>query len=106
MSNADFLSRRRLLKLTLGTALAPLALVPPRTSRAADQPLLDPRSAEAKAVSYVEDASQAKDAGPGNACATCGLYQGASGSAQGGCQLFPGKQVKAAGWCSSWAPQM
>jgi hypothetical protein len=26
--------------------------------------------------------------------------------AQGPCQLFPGKQVKAAGWCTGWAPQM
>jgi len=30
----------------------------------------------------------------------------APGSAQGPCQLFAGKQVKAAGWCSAWAPQM
>ena len=28
------------------------------------------------------------------------------GSAQGPCQLFPGKLVKAAGWCTGWAPQM
>lgn len=106
MSSVDSLSRRRLLKLTLGTALVPLTLAATRPARAADQPLIDPRSAQAKAVSYVENASEAKEAGPGNTCATCGLYQGASGSSQGGCQLFPGKQVKAAGWCSSWAPQM
>src|SRR5439155_1441904 len=26
--------------------------------------------------------------------------------AQGPCQLFPGRQVKAAGWCTAWAPQL
>ncbi|TLY90372.1 MAG: High potential iron-sulfur protein, partial [Gammaproteobacteria bacterium] len=25
---------------------------------------------------------------------------------QGPCQLFPGRQVKAAGWCTAWAPQL
>jgi len=30
------------------------------------------------------------------------LYQGTAGSSQGGCELFPGKVVKAARWCMSW----
>ncbi len=106
MHNPDLLARRRVLKLTLGAAFVPLVASRPERSRAANEPLLSPGSPEAKAVNYVEEASQAKDAQPGTNCANCGLYQGASGSAQGGCQLFTGKQVKAAGWCSSWAPQM
>ena len=68
--------------------------------------LLDAGSAEAKAVQYVEDAARASGATPGSHCANCALYQGPDGSAQGPCQIFPGKAVKAAGWCSSWAPQM
>ena len=56
-------------------------------------------------MQYTEDAKSAKGA-QGNSCANCALYQGASGTTQGPCQLFPGKDVKAAGWCSSWAPQM
>ncbi|MGH8131907.1 MAG: high-potential iron-sulfur protein [Steroidobacteraceae bacterium] len=61
---------------------------------------------QAKVVRYVEDASEAKGATAGSSCANCGLYQGTSGSPQGPCQLFPGKDVKAKGWCTSWAPQM
>ena len=73
---------------------------------AAAEPLLDPASAQARAVKYVEDAARASGAAAGSRCATCALYQGPYGSTQGPCQLFPGKAVKAAGWCSSWAPQM
>jgi High potential iron-sulfur protein len=68
--------------------------------------LLDPGSAAAQAVKYVEDAARASGATPGSHCANCALYQGPDGSTQGPCQIFPGKAVKAAGWCSSWAPQM
>jgi hypothetical protein len=98
------LSRRHLLqRLVLAVSLAPLAV---SVRRAEAAPLLSPGAPEAKAVHYVEDAKTAKGAAPGNTCANCALYQGPSGSAQGPCQLFSGKDVKAAGWCSSWAAQM
>ena|SRR5262245_44663678 len=108
MKQPDSLSRRRLLRnLALGVSLGSLAVAGARRARAASvQPLLTEDSPEAKGVRYVADASKAKGASEGNTCATCGLYQGATGSAQGGCQLFPGKDVKAAGWCSSWTAQM
>ncbi len=107
MNEESSLSRRRLLqRLALGVCLAPLAAGGLRESRAASAPLLSVNSPEAKAVKYVENAKEAAGASPGSSCANCGLYQGANGSAQGPCQLFPGKEVKAAGWCSSWAPQM
>jgi len=96
-------SRRRLLKrLTLGVALAPIAALPLREAWGADAPLVSADDPTAKALKYVSDASQSKDAKPGSKCATCQLYQGAAGSAQGPCLLFPGKAVKASGWCSSW----
>jgi len=100
--------RRRLLqRLMLGVSLAPVAASGLRTVLAATSaPLLAVDAPEAKAVNYVENASNAKGAKPGSNCASCGLYQGANGSAQGPCSLFPGKDVKAAGWCSSWAPQL
>lgn len=95
--------RRRLLKrLALGVALAPIAAAPLREAWAADAPLVTADDPTAKSLKYVSDASQAKDAKPGSKCATCQLYQGAAGSTQGPCLLFPGKAVKAAGWCSSW----
>ena len=100
-------SRRHLLqRLALGVSLAPLAAGALRESRAAAAPLLSVDAPEAKAVKYVENAKDAHGASPGSSCANCGLYQGPNGSTQGPCQLFPGKEVKAAGWCSSWAPQM
>jgi len=107
MTPQPCLSRRRLLKrLALVVSLAPVAASSVRSALAADAPLLPVSAPEARAVQYVEDAREASAATPGNNCASCGLYQGAAGSAQGPCQLFPGKQVKAAGWCTAWAPQM
>lgn len=97
------LSRRRLLQnLTLGVPLLPIGAA----AVAADAPLLSPDAKEAKAVQYIEDASQAKGRAPGSTCANCGLYEGHAGAPTGPCKIFAGKTVKAAGWCSSWAPQM
>ncbi|HYX74365.1 MAG TPA: high-potential iron-sulfur protein [Steroidobacteraceae bacterium] len=97
------LARRRLLqRLALGACLLPLGL---RTTLASP-PLLAVDAPEAKALKYVEDAKNARAATPGSRCANCALYQGSEGSARGPCQLFPGKDVRAAGWCSSWAPQL
>jgi hypothetical protein len=99
-------ARRRLLeRLVLAVPLA--ALIVSRSAPAdGAAPLLDVASPQAKAVKYVEDAKEAKGATAGSSCANCALYQGAAGSKQGPCQLFPGKDVKASGWCTSWAPQM
>jgi hypothetical protein len=107
MTEHPSLSRRRLvLRLALGMALAPVAAGRWRQALAAELPLLSMSAPEARAVSYVEDAKDAKAAAPGSNCASCALYQGPDGSTQGPCQLFPGKAVKAAGWCSSWGAQM
>ena len=107
MIRTSLLSRRALLKrVAVGAALAPVAgrLVRPAFAEA---PLLAASAPEAQALKYVEDARNAPaGATPGSSCASCGLYQGASGSLQGPCQLFPGKEVKASGWCSSWIAQM
>ena len=107
----DHLSRRHLLrKLSIGIPLLPLAACKLNAALAADAPaptsLLNPDSKEAKAVKYVEDASKAQGAQPGSTCASCAVYLGHSGAPTGPCQIFPGKLVKAAGWCSSWAPQI
>jgi hypothetical protein len=97
--------RRLLCQLMLGTAFASLAVGRVAAAGAAGAPLLSPADPAAKKVKYTEDASQVKEAA-GNKCASCALYQGSYTSKQGACQIFPGKDVKAAGWCSSWAPQM
>jgi len=98
------MSRRQLLRLTtMAAAAVPLASLLSQAARAADAPLITESDPTAKAVSYVEDVSKAKAAKPGSKCANCILYQGAAASASGPCQLFPGKQVKGAGWCTAWS---
>jgi len=107
MSDLRSLARRRLLqRLALAVPLAALAAAPRARGAGAQAPLLDAASSEAQAVKYVEDASKASGATAGSSCANCALYQGAAGSKQGPCQIFPGKEVRAAGWCSSWAPEL
>ena len=96
-------SRRRLLKrVSLGVAVAPIAGAALRTAWAADLPLVADDDPTAKALKYVPDAAKASGAKPGSHCGDCKLYQGAANSSQGPCLLFPGKSVKATGWCSSW----
>jgi len=99
-------SRRRLLRnVALGVALIPIARAPLEVAAAADAPLLSADDPTAKALKYTSDASTAKDAKPGSKCANCRLYQGAAKSTEGGCSIFPGKSVKASGWCTSWTPK-
>src|SRR5580700_10629469 len=108
MTQSKHLTRRSVLtRLALGMALAPVAAAL-RQARAdgASLSLLAVDAPEEQALKYVEKAAQATGRVPDSSCANCGLYQGAAGSAQGPCQLFPGKAVRAAGWCSSWAPHM
>jgi hypothetical protein len=106
MASDDKPSRRQFVgKLLLG-ALTPLAVSRPTVSRAADLPLLSPDDPEARKVKYTENASTAKGATKDSNCGNCALYEGTYKSTQGPCQIFPGKHVKAAGWCSSWAPQI
>lgn len=107
MSDLRSPERRRLLKrLGVLVPLAAIGTAPCARGDAAAAPLLDAASPQAQAVKYVEDAARASGATPGSSCANCALYQGAVGSKQGPCQIFPGKEVKALGWCTSWAPQM
>ena len=107
MPCANCLSRRLFLqRLGLGR----LRRSPGRRRRArgtaTDAVLLSANSPEAKAVQYTEDAKSAKAPRPATPAPTAPSTREANGSTQGPCQIFPGKQVKAAGWCSSWAAQM
>ena len=108
MTSPDRFSRRRVLQgFTLTVPVLSFAGAMGNSALAAESPpLLSPEAPEAKAVKYVEDAKNAKGALPNSTCANCGLYQGKNGATTGPCQIFTGKQVRAAGWCSSWAPQM
>jgi hypothetical protein len=95
--------RRRLIKFgALSVAAVPLSqLLLTRPSHAQEQ--LSEDDPTAKALSYVHDASASDKRTDDTAlCSNCNLYQGADGEEWGPCAIFPGKLVKADGWCASW----
>lgn len=100
MDELNHRSRREVLKAMGVLTLVPLVIGRVRAADAA--PLVSADDPTAKALKYASEVSKAPDAKPGSKCANCSLYQGAAGAAEGGCLLFPGKSVKATGWCSSW----
>ena len=90
----------------MGAAAAAISPALPAHAQAAAK--VDPKDAQAVAVGYVADASQADrkkypNFTAGQACGGCALYQGKAGDAWGGCALFGGRQVAGKGWCSAWA---
>jgi hypothetical protein len=95
-------TRRALLqRFALGFSCAPLAWA--SRAQSADPPLLSESDPAARAQDYVADASRAKQAEAGSNCANCSIYSAKSGATEGACSLFPGKWVKAAGWCRGWS---
>lgn len=80
------------------TAAAPAAV--------ATGPLVDEKDPQAAALGYVAVAAKADKSkfpkyADGQACSNCSLYQGGAAE-QGGCPLYPGKQVLAKAWCSAY----
>jgi len=94
---------RRALLRRLAVGLAAVPLVPLAARGAQSLPLLEENDPAAKAEQYVADAKRAKGAQSGALCSNCSIYGGNAGSDSGTCTLFPGKLVKAAGWCKSWS---
>jgi High potential iron-sulfur protein len=105
MSN-DTISRRTLLKGALaGLAAVPAAALVARTADAAPAALAE-SDPQAKSLGYVLDATKVKAKDnptfkPGQKCRNCIQFTG-KGSADGPCNIFPGKTVKANGWCKVW----
>ncbi|ATJ81700.1 high-potential iron-sulfur protein [Halomonas beimenensis] len=99
-------SRRDFMRHSLlGLAALPLgAGILSRTAFAQELPPLDPDSDQAKALNYVETASEASDHpayAEGETCANCMFFQADTQ----GCQLFPQNSVNPGGWCQSWTAQ-
>jgi High potential iron-sulfur protein len=100
------LSRRRLLQGAIaGLAAVPAATLVAEQARAAEP--LSEADPTAKSLGYVTDAKKVDPkANPnfkaGQHCANCMQYTGKAGAADGPCNIFPGKTVKAAGWCKVW----
>lgn len=103
------IARRKFIQLSAVAAAGALAS-PGRKVFAQDMPHLDPADAMANAMKYTHDASSVDPASRANpaedqTCANCALIQGNDGDEWRPCQIFPGKAVAAAGWCSVWAPK-
>lgn len=97
-------SRRKFVRCSLlSLAALPLgASILSRRALAADLPRLDAADAQAQALNYVEDASQASDHPSyqdGSRCENCLHFK----ADIEGCALFPENSVEPAGWCMSWA---
>ena len=94
----DSLSRRDLLKQGLmAGAMAPAIGLLANSAAFAENAMLDPSDPQAQGLGYV-----AKSPNAGQTCANCGQYKGAAGASKGPCQIFPGKDVAAAGYCKAW----
>ena len=103
------LPRRKFIQLS-AVAAAGFVTATGREARANDLPHVSEDDAMAQAMKYTNDASSVDAASRNNpaadqTCANCALVQGADGEAWRPCQIFPGKAVAAAGWCSVWAPK-
>ncbi len=101
--------RRKFIQLSAVAAAGCLAQTS-REARADDLPHLAADDPMAMAMKYTNDASSVDPASRNNpaadqTCTNCALVQGADGDAWRPCQIFPGKAVAAAGWCSVWAPK-
>lgn len=98
----DTPNRRRFLRMSALALAAPFAarLAVPE-ARAQALPKLPLDHPQAKALGYVEDATQTKHASfkAGSNCANCQFFTAANGA----CTLFQGFSVPAAGWCAAWA---
>ena len=103
------IQRRTFMQLSAVTAAGYL-VQSSREARAEDLPHLSADDPMASAMKYTEDASTVDVASRTNpaadqSCVNCALLQGNDGDAWRPCQIFPGKAVAAAGWCSVWAPK-
>jgi High potential iron-sulfur protein len=103
-------NRRSLVK-NLAAAAAAVSILRGVKSRATDLPHLNVKDAEAVALGYVENATQVdakkyRTYVQGSRCDNCLLLQGSSGASYRPCNLFAGKVVSAAGWCSGWTAEI
>ena len=110
----DVIVSRRVFAKKLAIAAGTAALLPIREPRAAapsQPPHLDVKDPAAVALGYVEDASKVNvkkfpEFAKGSTCENCSKLQGTAGAAYRPCDLFPGKLVSVAGWCSGWAAEL
>lgn len=96
-------SRRRfLMRAAIAATAAPiLGKLATQHAIAAAPPQLPTTHAQAKALSYVQDASTVKHPmfKAGSTCSNCQLFTPGTNA----CSIFPGFAVAPKGWCQAWA---
>lgn len=101
-------ARRQFIRYSLAASALPLAGI--SLVLRADDHRLQEDDPTAIALGYKHDAStvditkyprRGTPEGQKQFCHNCKLYQ-AGEDGWGGCGIFPGKQVKAEGWCGAW----
>lgn len=100
--NKDQLTRRQLI-VRVGAAAAGTLIT---RSGFAEENRLSTEDPAAAGLGYVEsgesvDTTKYPKYQTGQQCSTCALFQGGE-EAWGKCGIFPGKVVKATGWCNAW----
>jgi hypothetical protein len=103
------ITRRAVIKsgLLAGTLVPVLGLIGNPASATPDLSPLDPKDPMAVTLGFCNDSTKVDAAAnPPYAaeqkCANCQQFQGKPRDGRGGCVLFPGKSVPAAGWCKVW----
>ena len=96
-------NRRQFVKVAVGS----LASIPLIVSAQAESEKLSEGDPTALALGYKEntadvDVTKHPKHSKAQICGGCSLYTGGA-NAWGGCAIFPGKQVAAAGWCAAYA---
>ena len=103
------IGRRHFIQLSAVAAAGCLAR-PGQQATAQDLPRLEESDPIAVSLKYVHDAStvdpaQRANPAPEQDCSNCALILGPEDDEWRPCQIFPGKLVNNAGWCSVWAPK-
>lgn len=94
------MKRRDFLKLSAvgaGATLIPVQLLHAQEEEPAKEKL-SPEDPQAQALKYVHESPI-----EGQRCNNCIHAKGDLDQEWIGCNIFPGKQVNAAGWCNVWA---
>jgi hypothetical protein len=101
MSEHDSARRRFLVHAAVAASAMPLLAKLASQPALAALPPLPTSNAQAKALSYTEDATTVKNPmfKAGSDCANCQFFTADTGA----CAIFPGFAVAAKGWCSGWA---
>ena len=105
-------TRRAVLRggLVFSAIVPALRLIGNARAATADLTPLDPRDPAAVTLGFVDEVSKVHAAAnptyaASQTCANCQQFLGKPSDTRGGCVLFPGKSVPAAGWCKVWRPK-